>query len=126
MSDTRAAMREFRFLDEKRKLGSLSAVEEARWVELRGLLGIQDAADTAAAAQAWAQPEQQPQGYYGEDGQWYAYPAGYDPNAQGYYAEDGQWYAYPAGYDPNAQGYYGEDGQWYAYPAGYDPNAAAY
>ncbi|HEX8438275.1 MAG TPA: hypothetical protein VF697_24415, partial [Archangium sp.] len=93
-------------------------------------------------------PAQQPQGYYGADGQWYAYPAdysqsgydpqGYDPNQayaqqpQGYYGADGQWYAYPAqgGYDPNQayaqqpQGYYGADRQWYTYPAqgGYDPN----
>ena len=75
MSDTRAAMREFRFLDEKRKMGSLSPAEEARWNELRGLLGVQDAPIQEPPAAA-AYP-QQPQGYYGADGQWYAYPAGY-------------------------------------------------
>ncbi|MBM7119514.1 hypothetical protein [Archangium primigenium] len=67
---------------------------------------------------------QQPQGYYGEDGQWYAYPADYTApqQPQGYYGEDGQWYAYPADYTApqQPQGYYGEDGQWYAYPANYD------
>ncbi|MFP2911811.1 hypothetical protein ACLESD_43675, partial [Pyxidicoccus sp. 3LFB2] len=124
MSDTRAAMREFRFLDEKRKLGSLSPVEEARWVELRGLLGIQDTAPVSDAS-AWQQ-QAAPQGYYAADGQWYPYPAqGYaQQQPQGYYAADGQWYAYPTqDYAQQPQGYYGEDGQWYAYPAqGYDPN----
>jgi hypothetical protein len=116
MSDTRAALREFRFLDEKRKMGSLSPVEEARWNELRGLLGVQDAAvPEPSAPEAYPQ---QPQGYYGADGQWYAYPAGYPQQPQGYYGTDGQWYAYPAGYPQQPQGYYGADGLWYAYPAG--------
>ncbi len=128
MSDTRTSMREFRFLDEKRKMGSLSPAEEARWTELRGLLGVQDAPvhDPAAGA---GYP-QQPQGYYGQDGQWYAYPANYaqPPQQQGYYGQDGQWYAAPAPYPQQPQGYYGQDGQWYPYPAGYpqqqgyDPN----
>ncbi len=39
MSDTRVAMREFRFLDEKRKLTALSHAEEQRWIELGHLLG---------------------------------------------------------------------------------------
>ena len=41
MSDTRAAMREFRFLDDKRKQGGLSAAEEQRWTELRHSLGLE-------------------------------------------------------------------------------------
>src|SRR6218665_1409429 len=119
MSDTRAAMREYRFLNEKRTRGSFSPVEEARWNELRGILGDQGLAESEPVAEDAAPP---PQGYYGEDGQWDAYPAGHDAQQpQGYYGEDGQWYAYPAGYDAQQpQGYYGEDGQWYAYPAGYD------
>ena len=48
MSDTRTAMREFRFLDEKRKLGSLSAAEEQRWNELRQQLGAPEAVAPAA------------------------------------------------------------------------------
>ncbi len=75
MSDTRAEFSEFASLDERRKMGSLSPEEEARWNELRGLLGVQDAAVPEAGA-AEAYPPQ-PQGYYGADGQWYAYPAGY-------------------------------------------------
>jgi hypothetical protein len=39
MSDTRLAMREFRFLDEKRKLTALSSAEEQRWRELKQALG---------------------------------------------------------------------------------------
>ena len=34
MSDTQAAMREFRFLDDKRRAAGLSASEEQRWTEL--------------------------------------------------------------------------------------------
>ncbi len=97
----------------------------------------------------------QPQGYYGQDGQWYAYapqpgyaPPGYgyppaqDPSApQGYYGQDGQWYPYaqpqpgyaPQGYAPQGyapQGYYAQDGQWYPYvqqpmPQGYAPTGYA-
>src|SRR5512143_3091935 len=112
MSDTRAAMREFRFLDERRTRGNLSPAEEARWNELRGLLGAQGTPMQEPAVAM--DPAQQPQGYYGADGQWYAYPTDY---AQGY--------APNQPYDPNQpyaqqpQGYYGADGQWYAYPAGY-------
>ncbi len=80
MSDTRAAMamREFRFLDEKRTRGNISPAEEARWNELRGLLGVQGG--LAQEPVAAMDPAQQPRGYYGDDGQWYAYPEGYDPN----------------------------------------------
>ncbi|MFL5352605.1 MAG: hypothetical protein ACJ8AN_08165, partial [Archangium sp.] len=128
MSDTRAAMREFRFLDEKRTRGILSPAEEARWNELREHLVGQDMTSQEAAAE---DPAQQPQGYYGEDGQWYAYPEGYDPNAQAYDPNAQGYDPNAQAYDPNAyaqqpQGYYGEDGQWYAYPEGYDPNAQAY
>src|SRR5690348_1814124 len=119
MSDTRTSMREFRFLDEKRKMGSLSPAEETRWTELRGLLGVPDAPVQEPAAAA-AYP-QQPQGYYGQDGQWYAYPADYAQQQQGYYGADGQWYAAPAPDPSQPQGYYGQDGQWYSYPQGYDP-----
>ena len=40
MPDTRLAMREFRFLDEKRKLTPLSSNEEQRWRELKQVLGV--------------------------------------------------------------------------------------
>ena len=76
MSDTRAAMREFRFLNEKQTRGNLSPTEEARLNELRGQL---DPQELPAQEQA-ADTSHVPQGYYAEDGQWYAYPAGYDPN----------------------------------------------
>ena len=70
MSDTQAAMREFRFLDEKRKTSGLLPQEEQRWQELAAHLGID-------ISQAMG-------GYWGADGQWYAYPQQqpqYDPNA---------------------------------------------
>jgi len=51
-SDTRLAMREFRFLDEKRKLTRLKEPEERRWLELRQVL--------SAAA-----PQQPPANYPG-------------------------------------------------------------
>jgi hypothetical protein len=125
MSDTQAAMREFRFLDDKRNAAGLSAAEEQRWNELRQALGIQD-----------AQPAY-PQGYYASDGNWYPYPEGYDPNqayyAQGYdpnqaYPQQGydpnQYPAQEQGYDPYAQQPPYDPNQGYAgYPQGYDPNA---
>src|SRR5512132_3073081 len=96
MADTRAAMREFRFLDDKRKQGSLSAAEEGRWTELRTALGIQDAAAYADPAQAYAQPQQA--GYYAEDGNWYPYPQEYAAAApQPGYPEQ-----YPQGYPQQA------------------------
>ncbi len=61
-------MREFRFLEEKRKLTALSEAEEHRWIELGQMLGIFEAGDQPP------QPEpQHPQGYYAEDGNWYPY-----------------------------------------------------
>ncbi|MDX2013972.1 MAG: hypothetical protein SFW67_27490 [Myxococcaceae bacterium] len=88
-------MREFRFLDDKRKTNGLTPQEEQRWYELAAHLGV----------------DMSQYGQWGADGQWYPYPVGYDPN-QGYY-------------DPNqaaAQGWYGQPG---AYPPpGYDPNQA--
>ncbi len=114
MSDTRAVMREFRFLDEKRKSGGLSSGEEQRWSELRQQLGLPaESPAQDAQQQAWAQ-----QGYYGPDGNWYPYPP-----AQGYYGPDGNWYPYPWGYDPNQQAYaqQGWDPQW-----GYAPQAQPY
>jgi hypothetical protein len=115
MSDTRAAMREFRFLDEKRKVGGLSTAEEQRWAELRGLLGLPE-----APAQDAQQPyPQQQAGYYAEDGNWYPYPAnyyggGFDPNQawQGGWEQWGPGYGYPQypnpaqGYDPAQYGGY--------------------
>src|ERR1043165_1002617 len=86
MSDTQAAMREFRFLDEKRKTSGLLPQEEQRWQELAHGLGI----DISAQLGGW----------WGADGQWYAYDQnqqGYDPNA--YYDPNQQ---PQQGYDPNA------------------------
>ncbi len=40
MSDIRESMREFRFLEEKRKLAPLTQAEEQRWLELGRTLGI--------------------------------------------------------------------------------------
>ena len=40
MSDTQASMREYRFLDDKRKTGGLSVEEEQRWQYLGVSLGI--------------------------------------------------------------------------------------
>ncbi len=126
MSDTRVAMREFRFLDEKRKLSALSPAEEQRWSELKQTLGVVEASNPG------------PNGYYAEDGNWYPYPEGYDPQ-QGYPqdpnasfdptamgAEIGATLPQPEGYDPNGgyaqQGYDPNGG--YA-QQGYDPNAYA-
>src|SRR5262245_19497666 len=118
MSDTRAAMKEFRFLEEKRARGILSSAEEARWGELKRLLATQGV-PAQESATAMDPAQQQPQGYYGADGQWYAYPADY---SQSGYAAQG--YDPHQGYAQQPQGYYGADGQWYAYPAqgGYDPH----
>ncbi|PZR04429.1 MAG: hypothetical protein DI536_34290 [Archangium gephyra] len=131
MSDTQAAMREFRFLDEKRKTNGLTEAEESRWQELGAALGI----DLSASLQ--------PAGYYGADGLWYQYPPGYDPNAQwqqqyaqpGYAPQPG-YYAPPQPqgyYDPNTGAYYPPQPQ-YAQPyqqqqpppGYYDPNTGAY
>src|SRR4051812_34018820 len=117
MSDTRAAMREFRFLDDKWKQGGLSPAEEQRWGELRQALGLPE--EPAVAQAQYPDPnaaQAQAQGYYAEDGNWYPYPEGYDPNAQaqGYYAEDGNWYPYTVE----------QLAQW-AESQGYDPAQAA-
>ncbi len=92
-------MREFRFLDEKRKTNGLTQVEEQRWQELGASLGI----DLSAAMQ--------PSGYYGPDGLWYQYPPGYDPNAA--WGQQQQWQQPQQGYYPPQQPYY-------------DPNTGAY
>ncbi len=120
MSDTQAAMREFRFLDETRKSNGLTPAEEQRWYELAQSLGVDV-----------GQP--QPHGYYADDGNWYPYPEGYDP-ATGQYAA--QVPAYQPHYPPQPQGwypppqqpqgYYGQDGNWYPYPPGYDPVTGQY
>src|SRR6478672_6498379 len=98
MADLRSAMKEFRFLEDKRQGGPLSEIEEARFEELRGQLGVEAGAApsggfdvNAAAAQIYA----------GE-----AQPAPADPNA------------YPQGWDPN-QPYDPNAAQ-----QAYDPNAA--
>ena len=49
------------------------------------------------------------EGYYAEDGYWYPYPEGYDPNEE---HPDGYWYGWEQGY-AYAQGY---DGYWSAPP----------
>src|SRR5438552_469947 len=103
MSDTQAAMREFRFLDDKRKTGGLSEPEEHRWLELGGQLGI--------TAQ---------QGYYADDGNWYVYPPGYDPMTGQYYGA-----AYPQqdqGYPQQQQPYSDPNAGYYPPDQGYDPN----
>jgi hypothetical protein len=48
MSDIRLSMREFRFLEEKRKLAALSDAEERRWIELGQTLGIFEAGGAPA------------------------------------------------------------------------------
>jgi hypothetical protein len=68
MSDLRAAMREFSFLDERRKAGLLSAADEQRWNELREGLGQSEPSPTPevpAPADSY--------GYYAADGHWYPY-----------------------------------------------------
>ncbi len=101
MSDTQEVIREFRFLDDKRKSSGLTADEEYRWQALAQSLGI-------------PVPAPAPQGYWGTDGQWYAYPPGYDPQL-----------AYQQGYTPEGYptGYYDQhQAQGYGYPQqGYDP-----
>src|SRR5919198_1439851 len=68
MSDLRAAMNEFSFLEERRKAGLLSAADEQRWNELRQGLGQPEPAPaTEAATSEYAA------GYYASDGQWYPY-----------------------------------------------------
>ncbi len=95
MTDTQAAMREFRFLDEKRKTNGLSPYEEQRWQGLASFLGI----DLFTEAQSWGQ--------WGADGQWYPYPGyeGYYPPEQAY----GQNYAHYQTQD-YPQDAYGEQG----------------
>ena len=39
MPDPRSVMKEFRSLDAKRAAGGLTAAEEARWAQLRDLVG---------------------------------------------------------------------------------------
>lgn len=56
MAGTEAAMEEFRLLEEKRNSVLLSEIEQHRWYALAAYLGI---------------PTEVPQGFYGEDGQWY-------------------------------------------------------
>src|SRR5687768_16643379 len=104
MSDTQAAMREFRFLDDKRKGGGLSQIEEHRWIELGGQLGM--------SAQ---------QGYYGQDGVWYIYPPGYDPKTGQYYGQQQPQYQQPQYQQPQYPGYPPAPSQPY-----YDPNAGYY
>ena len=77
MSDTHAAMEEYRFLEEKRRLGTLSEPEGQRWWEVRAMLGMPaDPAEDFVAPEPEAPPEQ---GYIADDGNWYPFPQGYDP-----------------------------------------------
>ena len=88
MSDTQAAMREFRFLDEKRNSTGLTPLEDQRWQDLASQLGV----DVSQSAQ----------GYWADDGNWYPYPQqaydenGYPQQQQAYDPNTGQYY------DPNA------------------------
>ncbi len=92
-------MREFRFLEEKRKLTALSEAEERRWIELGQMLGILEAGDQPP------QPEpQQPQGYYAEDGNWYPYDNANPPEL---YAQPQQG-AYPPQVDAPGEADLGE------------------
>src|ERR687887_2144232 len=68
MSDLRAAMNEFSFLEERRKAGLLSAADERRWNELRQGLGQPEPAPATEAATS-----EYSAGYYAADGQWYSY-----------------------------------------------------
>ena len=76
MSDIRVSMREFRFLEEKRKLAALSQAEEQRWIELGQMLGIFEVSPHPPAPEA-----QQPQGYYAADGNWYPYAGSFPAQA---------------------------------------------
>jgi hypothetical protein len=126
MSDTQAAMREFRFLDDKRKTNGLTAPEEQRWYELAAQLGV----------------DMSQYGQWGADGQWYPYPVGYDPNQAGYYDPDQAaaqgWYGQQQGYgqqayaqnqpayDPNQQAYDPNQQAYDPNQQAYDPNQQAY
>ncbi|MGQ0503818.1 MAG: DUF6982 domain-containing protein [Myxococcaceae bacterium] len=104
----RVVMREFRFLDEKRKLGGLTPVEEQRWVDLKADLGVADGPSAGHAGYADGQVSAdmgrgQAQGYYATDGNWYPYPEGYDP-AQGYPGAEGGAADPNAPFDPTAMG----------------------
>ena len=106
MSETRALMRDFRFLDEKRKVGGLSPAEEGRWLELRAVLGI---AETPTIS---SQPA--PQGYWADDGNWYPYPyaqpqQSFDPNAGWQGGGESAWDPWASA---NAQGGYAPDPNW--------------
>ncbi|HKD40035.1 MAG TPA: hypothetical protein VKB87_07065 [Myxococcaceae bacterium] len=111
MSDIRVSMREFRFLEEKRKLAALSQAEEQRWIELGQMLGIFEANPHPPAPEA-----QQPQGYYAQDGNWYpragsfpaqAYPQSADGEvgAETYAADDSQMGELSRFIDSPAEGY---------------------
>src|SRR5215510_3119049 len=115
MSDIRVAMSEFRLLDDKRKLTPLSDLEEQRWMELGQLLGIFDGGGHAGFLPA----AEHPQGYYADDGNWYPYPQGYDPNAYATGAPSVPMYAPYAIPDPYAAPEHYPEG-------GYDPYQADY
>ncbi|MBU1220372.1 serine/threonine protein kinase [Myxococcota bacterium] len=55
---------------------------------------------------SYDQSQQQPQGYYADDGQWYPYN-----QASGYYADDGQWYSYDQSRQQYPSGPYQQQGQ---------------
>lgn len=84
-------MREFRFLDDKRKTNGHTEAEEARWIELAGMLGID----------LWASAQES--GYWTEDGFWYPYPESVDPYAA--WAAQQQWIEEQIAYWAT-QGYY--------------------
>jgi hypothetical protein len=116
-------MREFLFLDAKRKVAGLSSVEEQRWIDLGQLLGIEHPKPNVG------RPLDPVAGYYGPDGNWYPYSA--EPNSSAWIPPD--WDAYRA-----AQKHTGFNGLTYppnlvpppsafeadpSQPAGYQPPA---
>lgn len=100
MSDTRLAMREFRFLDEKRKLTALSSSEEQRWRELKQALGTPEPNVPARSQGPSTSPDQRPT--QSAEGNGYPMPgapvpAHYAPHTTPGY---GQMPAGPQGYPP--------------------------
>jgi hypothetical protein len=124
MVDMLAAMREFRFLEDKRSKGGLSPLEEARWRELKvmlhGNVEESDAAPQSAADASLVDPSG-----WGESGPrtMEAEP----PAAPAYTIDPNTGYAQL--FDP-AQGtsvwaYFGPDGTLYPFPPGFEPQWAA-
>ena len=102
MSDTRLAMREFRFLDEKRKLTTLSSSEEQRWRELKQALGAPEPTVPVRSQAPSRSGSPDPSSAYSAGGNAYpkpnaAVPPNYAPHTTPGY---GQTPAEPSGYPP--------------------------